>query len=116
MSTSNNLPVVDLSEFMKTTGERISQIEKNGDSLKKRFEDLKAETEKLLNQFVEDSKKVQASVETLAASQKDTITKLNLASDEIRSIGGRNIPRVDPAPVAEVKEEMGLSLFDLWEE
>jgi|SRR5882724_10025768 len=103
--------------FKKELDEKISKLESIGDSgLSKRFEDLKAETEKVLNKFAEDCKKLQEAIETLAASQAETIKKLNVTIDEVRSIGGRNLPaRVDPAPAAEVETGMGLSMFDLFD-
>lgn len=104
--------------------ERISQTEKNcsqvmerpDSGLSKRFEDLKAETEKVLNKFAEDGKTLQGMVETLSKSLGDTIAKLTVTQDEVRSIGGKRLEHVDPKPVAEVKTGIGLSMFDLFED
>lgn len=109
-------------EFKKHLEDQISQIEKlakeKGDSgLSKRFEDLKAETEKVLNKFAEDGKILQTSLETLAKSQEETIKKLNLTIDEVRSIGGKNLPKpANPEPVKKVSSGMGLTMFDVFDE
>lgn len=89
---------------------------KSDSKLGERFEILKKEMEDALNKMAEGGKTLQDSVKTLADSQADTIKKLNIAFDEIRAIGGKNIPKVDPEPVKEVKSEIGVStLFD-WDD
>jgi hypothetical protein len=105
---STTPPVIDFSEFVKSVGEKISNLEK-------RFDILKSETENLLNGFAEGGKKLQEALETLSKAQEETIKNANIMRDEIRSLGGKLLERQNPAPVQEVHEEMGMSLFDLFE-
>jgi len=104
-------------KYKEACEKKFTELENKGDSgLGARFETLKKEMEDALNKIADGSKTLQESVKTLTDSQADIIKKLNLAFDEIRTVGGRNIPRVDPAPVQEVKSEIGVStLFD-WED
>lgn len=103
--------------FKDELEKRLKAIEQKGDSgLGARFEALKKEMEEALNKIADGSKTLQESVKVLADAQSDIIKKLNMASDEIRSIGGKLIPKVDPEPTKDVKSEIGVStLFD-WED
>lgn len=115
MSTASVLP--DSGEL--SLGQVIAAFSK----LEKRFDALKKETEEHLNSFTakleqlaDGSKKLQESLETLAKAQEETIKNYNMLKDEVRSLGGKILERQNPAPVVEVKQEMGLSLFDLFED
>lgn len=98
----------------------FSKLEKKYDdlfaALQKRFDDLKKETETVLNKFAEDGQSLQKAVQDLAKAQEDSIKKLNMAIDEIRSVGGRNLPHANPEPVQTVKSNISVGFFDMDED
>src|SRR5258708_1488962 len=112
MSTTAFVLTSDASfiDFRDALEKRLKELEAKGDNgLGERFTTLKKEIEENLNKMAESGKTLQESVKTLADSQADIIKKLNMASDEIRSIGGKLIPKVDPKPTQEVKSDIGVS-------
>lgn len=86
------------------------------DALSKRFDALKKEMEDALNKFAEGATKLQENVKALADAQIVTNNNVKIVTDEVRVIGGKLPKLADPTPdVKEVKSELGLTLFDVFD-
>lgn len=108
LSTPATPPVADTpSGFAK-----IEEVTK----LTERFETLKKETESLLNKMAEDGQKLQDECKKLADQVIDLTKRLNLAIDEIRSIGGKKLEHVDPRPAQDARKGLSVTMFDAFED
>lgn len=113
MSTSVTPPLEDKS---RTATDLEIKIVDKIKALETRFEKLKTETESLLNKMAEDGQKLQGETTKLAEQVLELTKKLNLAIDEIRSIGGKKLEKTDTAPVEKIRKGLGITMFDFFDD
>lgn len=114
MSTTSFVLLSDSSfiQFRDELEKRLKALETLGN----RFDALKKEMEEALNKFAEDGKKLSESVKALADAQIQTANTLKITQDEVRVIGGKLPKAPDVVPdIQEAKDELGVTMFDLFE-